>query len=425
MMLKKYMYLFFYLQNDLYHEWVTVYEFHEYEGGRLEYPFTIIDIPRFHGSKKEYFLRIHDQITSYQSTIDCICFVAQNNTFSLPDKHIEYIKSIKFIFQPDMDTDLSCCFITFADLGPTHVKEVFDLNNIASDESFMVNWSCLFKKIDHASKVFWETNFQGLDKFFKRVEISDRKWLMDKIKNDQSVPVEKNDELILQIADLQPEVNEYLAKLAEVKTHIDKFIANKNKIMSNGDFSFTIEEIKQTKEPLHPGKHVTNCTICFLTCHEECKIPDDAGKKNCQAMDSKGFCKECAGHCVWYHHKNMTFIYRYVSVEVTKSYKDMKESYEQDHGKPLDFDEYLDHLNKDIEALLERLHTNVKKINDCTNELHGIKKRELGDSFDDTIDQMIKSEKIKKEKGYERRIEMFLELKKYTQEKMIKIKKRN
>lgn len=413
------------VKNDLYKDWVTVYEFHEYEGGRLDHPFTIIDIPRFHGSKKEYFLRIHDQITSYKSIIDCICFVAQNNTFSLPYEQIEYIQSIKHIFQTDMDTDLSCCFCTFADLGPPHVKEVFNLNNITSDESFMVNWSCLFKRIDHASKFFWVTNFQALDKFFKRVEISDRKWLMDKIKNDHSGPGEKNDELILQIADLQPEVNEYLAKLGDVKIQRDMFAAHENEIKSTGDFEFTIQEVKQTKEPLHPGKHVTNCTICFLTCHEECNIPDDAGKKNCQAMDSKGYCKECAGHCVWYHHKNMTFIYCYVNVEVTKSYKDMKESYEQDHGKPLDFEEYLEHLNKDIEALLERLHENVKKINDCTNELHGIKKRELGDSFDDTIDQMIKSEKIKKEKGYERRIEMFLELKKYTQMKMIKIKQGN
>lgn len=413
------------VKRDLYQDWVTVYEFHEYEGGRLDYPFTIIDIPRFQGSKKEYFLRIHDQITSYQSTTDCICFVAQNNTFSLPYEQIEYIQSIKHIFQTDMDTDLSCCFFTFADLGPTHVKEVLDLNSIASDDSFMVNWSCLFKKLDHATKFFWVTNFQGLDKFFKHVEISDRKWLLDKIKNDQSGPGDKNDELILQIAELQPEVNEYLAKLGEVKTHFDTFVAHKNEIKSTGDFSFTIEEIKQTKEPLHPGKHVTNCTNCFLTCHEDCNIPDDAGKKNCRAMDSKGFCNECAGHCVWHHHKNMTFIYRYVGVKVTKSYKEMKKSYEEDHGKPLGFDEYLDHLNKDIEALLERLHENVEKINNSKNELHGITKRELGDSVDDTIEQMIKSEKIKKEKGYERRIEMFLELKKYTQMKMIQIKNKN
>lgn len=413
------------LQSDRYRDWVTVYEFHEYEGGRLDYPFTIIDIPRFHGSKKEYFLRIHDQITSYESTTNCICYVAQSNTFSLSDEQIEYIQSIKHIFQTDMDTDLGCCFCTFADLGPTQVKEVLDMNNITSDESCMVNWSCLFKRIDHASKFFWVTNFQGLDKFFKRVDISGRKWLMDKIKNDQPGPGEKNDKLILQIADLQPEVNEYLAKLGEMKTHFDTFVAHENEIKATGDFSFTIEEVKQTKEPLHPGKHVTNCTICFLTCHEDCNIPDDAGKKNCQAMDSKGYCMKCEGRCVWHHHKNMTFIYRYISVEVTKSFKDMKESYEQDHGKPLEFEEYLEHLNKDIETLLERLHENVKKINDCTNELHGIKKRQFGDSFDDTIDQMIKSEKIKKEKGYERRIEMFLELKKYTQMKMIKIKKGN
>lgn len=409
----------------MYEDWVTVYEFHEYTGGRLDYPLTIIDVPRFHGSKKEYFLRIHDQLTSYQSTTDCICFVAPNNTFSLPYKQIEYIKSIKYIFQTDMDTDLSCCFFTFADLGPNHAKEVIDSNNIVSDESVMVNWSCLFKKIDNASKFFWVTNVQGLDKFFKHVETSDRKWLMDKIKNDQPGPGEKNDELILKIADLQPEVNNYLAKLGEVKTHFDAFVAHKTEIKFTGDFSFIIEEIKQTKEPLHPGKHVTNCTKCYLTCHEDCNIPDDAGKKDCRAMDGKGFCKECPDHCVWHRHKNMTFIYRYVSVKVTRSYKEMKKSYEQDHGKPLDFDEYLEHLNKDIGALLERLEENVKKIQNCQNELHGIKKRELGDSFDDTIDQMIKSEKIKKEKGYERRIEMFLELKKYTQEKMIKIKKLN
>lgn len=405
----------------MYQDWVTVYEFHEYTGGRLDYPFTIIDVPRFHGSKKEYFQRIHDQITSYQSTTDCICFVAQNNTFSLPYEQIEYIQSIKYIFQTDMDTDLGFCFFTFADLGPTHVREVLDLYKITSGESFMVNWSCLFKRIDNASKFFWVTNFQALDKFFKRVEKSDRKLLMDKLQNDQSNPGEQNDALILQIADLQPEVTNDLGKLGEVKTHLNTFVAHENEIKATGDFSFTIEEVKQTKEQLQTGKHVTNCIVCFLTCHENCSIRDDSGKKGCTAMDSNGFCKKCAGHCVWYHHKNMKFIYRYSSVEVTKSFKKMKESYQQDHDKPLEFDEYLDHLNKDIEALLKRLRKNVKKINDCTNELHGIEKRELGDSFDDTIDQMIKSEKIKKEKGYERRIEMFLELKKYTPKKMINI----
>lgn len=28
-----------FLQSDRYRDWVTVYEFHEYEGGRLDYPF--------------------------------------------------------------------------------------------------------------------------------------------------------------------------------------------------------------------------------------------------------------------------------------------------------------------------------------------------------------------------------------------------
>lgn len=45
-------------------------------------------------------------------------------------------------------------------------------------------------------------------------------------------------------------------------------------------------------------------------------------------MDSKGYCMKCEGCCVWYYYKNMIFIYCYISVEVIKFFKDMKESYE-------------------------------------------------------------------------------------------------
>lgn len=57
-----------------------------------------------------------------------------------------------------MDIDLSCCFFIFVDLGLIYVKEVIDLNNIVFDEFFMVNWFCLFKKIDYVFKFFWVIN---------------------------------------------------------------------------------------------------------------------------------------------------------------------------------------------------------------------------------------------------------------------------
>lgn len=157
---------------------------------------------------------------------------------------------------------------------------------------------------------------------------------------------------------------------------------------------------------------------CYFTCHEDCSYEDNDDKVHCIAMRD-GYCQECTGHCIWSVHKNTPYIYIYDSVEVTKSYKDMKLTYEIEKGETLNFDAYLENLNKDIEALLGRLYDKVQRITEYDNELKGIEKSPLAGSFDDTIDNIIESEKLKTEKGYERRIEMFLELKKYA--KMIRV----
>lgn len=404
-------------KDILYHDWVTVYEFQEYKGGRIGYPFTIIDVPRSHLSGKEDILKLRDQISSYQTEFDCICFVTQANMFSLPAEQIEYMQSINYLFQSAFDAEMCCCFFTFADLGPAPVKRVFEVNDIRVSESFLVNCSSLFQQIDSASKFFWESNFRCLQRFFEHLQTSVQTFLLGNVDSDFSTL----NKLLSQIEDLHPEMNEELAKLGEIKYETETLIANQDEILSTGDFKFQIKEIKQIKEDLEPGRHVTNCMLCFKTCHEDCRIPDDAGKKECVAMDSDGYCKKCTDHCIWNVHKNTPYIYSYKEVQVTKSYKEMRTSYEKENGKQLDFNEYLDHLNRDIEALLERLHDKVTRLTDCTNEVRGIKKSQLGGSIDDKIDDMIKSERERKDKGYERRIEMFLELKNYNE--MIKINK--
>lgn len=400
-------------KSDIYQNWVTLYEFQEYKGGRLGYPLTIIDVPRYHGSKKEYFEKIHETLdfilSSYQTQIDCICFVTQANVFSMPYDQIEYIQSIKYLFETDEDT---CCFFTFADLGPAHVQRIIEINEITFSESFSFNWSNLFQKIDQNSYLFWKINFDRLNRCFSWLQESVSKPLRKTLKGGPPTP-EKREELKSDIAVLQPEVSEDLAKLGETKLHVENFITNKKQILSTGDFSFTIEEIKQTKEPLQQGKHVTNCLQCFFTCHDDCSIADDDGKIKCVAMNN-GYCMVCTGHCIWSVHKNTPHIYRYSSVKVTKSYKEMKSDYEKRMGKPMDFNDYLEHLNTEIQALLKRLRDKVKRITDCDNELRGIEKSPLSGTIDETIDRMIEAEKMRQDNGYERRIEMFLELKRFN-----------
>jgi hypothetical protein len=222
------------------------------------------------------------------------------------------------------------------------------------------------------------------------------------------------------IANIQPEVSNDLAKLEEMKTRVEVFTKDRDIIISSGDTSFTIEEIRQIKTNLQPGKHVTNCMQCFFTCHENCGIQDDDSKISCVAM-SDGYCKVCTGRCIWSVHKNTPIVYKYVTEKITRSYKEMKANYEQEKGEQLTYEEYLAHLNRDIEAFLQRLHDKVQRITECKNELKGIRMSPQANSVDDTIDDMIKSEELKREPGYEKRIEMYKELREYMSRKMVRV----
>lgn len=198
--------------------------------------------------------------------------------FSLPVKQIETIQFIKDLFQTDLNANMCCCFFTFADLGPAQVKKVFEVNEIRVNESFLVNFSSLFQQIENASKIFWDSNFQGLSNFFEHLQTTTQTILLGTIDSDFFTLNER----LSEIADLQPEVNEDLVALGEIKIQTETLIANRDKILSTGNFEFQIEEIKQTKEDLQSGQHVTNCMLCFLTCHENCKIQNDAEKKSVQ-----------------------------------------------------------------------------------------------------------------------------------------------
>ena len=133
-----------------------------------------------------------------------------------------------------------------------------------------------------------------------------------------------------------------------------------------------MEEIKQIKQPLAPGRHLTICMLCFFTCHENCGIPDDDGKKSCSAM-SDGYCAPCTSFCIWSDHKIAPYTYLYKSVQVTKSFKEMKSNYEKEKEVTSEYDDYLKHLNKDIETLLGKIHDKVRRITECKNELQGIR----------------------------------------------------
>lgn len=67
-----------------------------------------------------------------------------------------------------------------------------------------------------------------------------------------------------QIADLQPEVNEDLVALAEIKIHTKTMIAHKDEILSTGNFKYQIEEIKQTKSTVRKTRNKLHAMLFYL-----------------------------------------------------------------------------------------------------------------------------------------------------------------
>ena len=365
--------------------------------------------------RKEHIKNIHKQLKSVfkteQQEVDSMCIITSANHSSLPNEQLDYILSIKYLFQSNLDIDI-CCFFTFAETDLPNDQNVLTMNEITINKSLFANLSAVFQTTGASFNAIWKSNFQCFRDFLNHLDTCHPKTLRSSL--EAEVPAtEKREKLKSKVAVLQPEVTKGLGQLVENKTYVDTISKRKKDISSMGDISFTIEEIRQTQEQLKPGQHVTNCVQCFFTCHENCSIPDNEKKIDCAAMKD-GYCTKCTGHCIWSAHKNMPYVFHYSCVEVTKSYKEMKTSYEKEKGKTLEFHEYLENLNKDIEDLLARLHDKVKRITECNNELQGLQHSPLAGSVSDTINEMVNAEKLKKEIGYEKRIEMFRELEKFS-----------
>lgn len=103
----------------------------------------------------------------------------------------------------------------------------------------------------------------------------------------------------------------------------------------------------------------------------------------------------------------------------------MESDYDKSMGKPLDFNDYLEYLNTEIQALLEGLRNKFQEKKDCKILLNDIKKNPLIGSTDDKIDRMIKAENLRQDRGYKRRIEMVHELKKYNNMIIIRYETQN
>ena len=65
---------------------------------------------------------------------------------------------------------------------------------------------------------------------------------------------------------------------------------------------------------------------CNFSCHFPCKIPDDDGKKDCDAITGEN-CTCCAGKCHWTLHKNMSYRFEITSKKETIEIEELKKQF--------------------------------------------------------------------------------------------------
>ncbi|KAH3772285.1 uncharacterized protein LOC127846402 [Dreissena polymorpha] len=316
-------------------EWITCYTIYPHEGSRIPYTINIIGTPGFGDTRGlDRDLEIVEQIRELFSaksprgvlSIDAVCFLIKAPDARLTPVQSYIFQSIMSLFAKDIEDNI-CSLITFADGMEPPVFAAIKESGLPFGERFTFNNSGLFARNTSLSQsslspMFWDMGLVSFRNFFNHMDSPDTKSLQ--LTSDV---VYERSRLEATIRNLQPMLDVGLDNISELKSEINIFQENNSIITDNKDFTYVVPTTKHIKIDLPSGLHDTNCTYCIFTCHENCNIANDAEKIGCWAM-TDGFCRICPERCFWNQHANTPYIFDYINLDETKTYAEMKKTYE-------------------------------------------------------------------------------------------------
>lgn len=343
--------------------------------------------------------------------IDAVCLIvkAPDARLTVVQKYI--FSSMLALFGKDIESNM-CTLITFADGAEPPVLASLRELKLPHETTLTFNNSALFAVNNDLanntlSPMFWEMGCRSFERFFKHI-----KDLKATSLSQTKDVLEEREQLSFVISNIRPQITAGLSKLSELQQKLDIFQRCKSEIENNQNFEYTVEETKQRMLELLPGHHVTNCLHCNITCHEECRIPDNEEKKRCWAMDKEGNCRICPEKCIWSAHKNTPFIFKYVTEKVTKTYAEMKERYEDAIGQTITHEKYIEDLTYCVDDMFGEINSMMNEMNRCKTRLKEIALRPDPLSAVEYIDLMIQSEQEEKQPGHLNRVKMLKEFRK-------------
>ena len=342
--------------------------------------------------------------------LDAVCFVTQAPLCRLTPTQRYIFDSILALFGNDIKQNIFV-LITFADGDEPPVLNTLKKAGVPFEKEFVFNNSALFVSPDKTKNgsMFWKMGKQSFADFFAAL----CKTQTRSLRLTSEVLLTRR-QLEVDIQSIQRQISEGTQKLCVIKTEERVLQQNHQMIADNKDFTYTVSEIRSVEVPLPRGQHTTTCIPCNSTCHENCRIPDDANKSHCLAMDGNN-CKVCPQKCIWNVHKNRPYVIKQQRMEVTKTYEEAKKQYlsaleQKDKNMTV-----LDVLKMELSKLMKENELLVHEVSSCINRLQEIALNPTPMSEVEYIDLLIEAETDKKDDDYETRIEMFKELRKQAE----------
>lgn len=403
-------------------EWITIYKISPQKGSRLRYTLNIIDTPGFgDNSVKGGDQVIIDQISQLFSSegdkgvlfIDAVCFVVKAIDVRITASQKYFFNSIMSLFGKDIESNI-CILITFVDGGSPQVLASLSKANLPTESYFEFNNSALFagnKNLASSSlsPMFWEMCCNSFQNFFDKLNEFPTRSL-----SQTKDILQEREQLKTVINCILSQVKSGLSKISELRCQIKIYKKYKDEIENHKNFEYEVEETRQVKVDLKPGQYATNCLVCLYTCHENCTLADDDDKHLCSVMEN-GYCTACTMKCSWTAHKSLPFTFEYRTEKVKKSFKEMKQKYDQALGTTMLQRNFIESLSCEVDKISKSVQMRIVELKHCKSRLEEIQLRPDPQLTVEYLEQMIESEEMNKQQGYQRRIQMFSEFKRMAQ----------
>ena len=405
---------------------ITSYTLYHQEGSPVNFTLTIVDTPGFGDTQGlERDRRIISQIKDFFSLsppeggvdhLDAIGFVTQAALARLTPTQRYIFDSILSIFGKNVGGNIFM-MITFADGSKPPVVDAIKAAKIPYKRFFKFNNSAIYPSSEQKkqqtfddssdeegeggdfSHMFWDMGMKSFESFFLHFKGVEAQSLQ--LTNEV---LQERHRLETTISRLQPQINEGLARIEELRREERILKEHENDILTNKDFKYTVTITKQRKVDLAIGHYVTNCLLCNFTCHEDCVYANDEDKWRCSAMDNgdsdTAMCRVCPGKCTWRKHVNNPYYFELYQEDEVRTQNDLKRNYaEAVQGKIrvesmittiedrlMQLDQFVMQMMSEVRKSSERLDQIALKPNPLTEVEY--------------IDLLIESEKLEKKPGY-------------------------